>query len=159
MTGTPFKRPRGGRRRASIGAIKGGRAAAAVTAGARRGRGGSRCRHGLQREEAGVGRGGLLLPRHAGEAGRAAARRHGNGALLRRGKLGPGRGSPAPAGPSPGSAFPQPGARRPRLQQNQGGFSQPGGGRRMSLELAGVCFAEPRPQERPPLGSGGSGRC
>lgn len=94
MTGSPFKRPRGGRRRASIGAIKRGRAAAAVTAGARRGGGGSRCRHGLQREEAGVGRGGLLLPRHAGEAGRAAARRHGNGALLRRGKLGPGRGSP-----------------------------------------------------------------
>lgn len=84
MTQGPFKRPWGGWRRASIGAIKGVRAAAAVTAGARRGGGGgSRCRHGFQREEAGVGRGGLLLPRHAGEAGRAAARRHGNGALLR----------------------------------------------------------------------------
>lgn len=104
----PFKRPRRGSRRASIVLyIKGGRAAAAVTAGARRGGGGSsRCRHGLQREKAGVGRGGLLLPGHAGEAGWPAARRHGSGARLRRRGLGP---APLPLPGLPGGcrAFPR----------------------------------------------------
>lgn len=38
-----------------------------------------RGRHGVQREEAGVGRGGLLLPRHAGEAGRGGTARRPRG--------------------------------------------------------------------------------